>query len=452
MMQRQSKLLSESVGTALEWLFAARIPSIVEDKARLLLLDTVACVLAASSKSEPQAMSRRLADFDPGDGLVPGFTARLSASAAAAQFAAAACWDEACEGLARAHGRPGVAVLAALSAIAQARNMNLGQLLDALVVGYETGGRIGEALRIAPGMHVDATWSCFGVAAATVHLAGGTHQQAARAIAIAACQMPYSLYAPVAVGATARNTYLAHAAQLGMLAGASALADLGAPDDALDTLQRLALAHAPPGAAVAAPGEWIIMEGYLKPFAAVRHVHYGAAAAIALRQRIAGRVAEISRLRLHTYPEALTYCANRHPVTALAAQFSLSFGIARALVAGDLAPDAYEPQALADSMTRALEAKVELVVDEQMAGSGRRGGRLEIEVAGAVLSCEIDRVAGDPGSPMTREAVAAKFCRYATRALGERSALRVADTLPAEGRSRSWRDIIGGMAVRQGRG
>lgn len=446
----QSRLLSEAIRPALDWLFSARVPSAVEDRARLLVLDTIGCVLAASGKDEPQAIGRQLAAFDSGRCMVPGFPARLAAGTAAAQFAASACWDEACEGLARAHGRPGVPVLAAVSAIAQAQNRTLGQLLDALVVGYETGARIGASLRIAPGMHVDATWPCFGVAAAVVRLAGGAPEQAARAIAIAACQMPYSLYAPVEAGATGRNTYLAHAAQLGMLAGASALAGVGAPGDAIDTLQRLALGRAPPGEPVAPAGEWLILEGYLKPFAAVRHVHYGAAAAIALRERLAGRFMQITRLRLYTYPEALTYCGNRDPATPLAAQFSLSFGVARALVGGDLSPDAYAPQALTDQVTRALESKVELAIDEQMAHSGKRGGRLEIEVAGETLSCAIDRVAGDPGSPMSRDAVVAKFCRYAARSMGEQPALQAAHALLAEDRNRDWRGIIGGLSIAQG--
>src|SRR5450759_786289 len=100
-------MLSDSIHSALAWLFATSAPSAVEDKARLLVLDTIGCVLAAGDKDEPRAIAQRLADFDPGICVVPGFPARLSASAAAAQFAASACWDEACEGLARAHGRPG---------------------------------------------------------------------------------------------------------------------------------------------------------------------------------------------------------------------------------------------------------------------------------------------------------------------------------------------------------
>ena len=435
-------MLSESIDAVLEWLFAARIPATVGEKARLLALDTIGCVLAAGDKEEPRALASQLARSDPGACAVPGFADRFSTGAAAAQFAAAACWDEACEGLARAHGRPGVAVLASLSALAQVRGRRLGEVLDALAAGYETGARIGAALRIAPGMHVDATWPAFGVAAAMLRLEGGSARAAAQAIAIAACQMPYSLYAPVRAGATARNTYLAHAAQLGMLAGASALAGVGAPRDSIDELQRLALAAAPAGAPIAGPGEWLMLEGYLKRYAAVRHVHYGAAAAIALRERVAARLAAISRLRLHTYGEALTYCGNRDPATPLAAQFSLSWGIARALVAGDLAPEAYAPAALSDALTRSLESRVEIALDAGLERSGRRGARLEIEVEGEVLSCVVDRVAGDPGAPMGRDAVVGKFVRYAANALGEARSLAAAESLLAAGVERPWRDLV----------
>lgn len=441
-------MLSGSIDAVLEWLFAARLPETVAEKARLLALDTIGCVLAAGDKDEPRALASQLARADPGGCAVPGFADRFSTGAAAAQFAAAACWDEACEGLARAHGRPGVAVLASLSALAQIRGRRLGDVLDALAAGYETGARIGAALRIAPGMHVDATWPAFGVAAAMPRLEGGTARAAAQAIAIAACQMPYSLYAPVRAGASARNTYLAHAAQLGILAGASALAGVAAPPDAIDELQRLALAAAPAGAPLAGPGEWLMLEGYLKPYAAVRHVHYGAAAAIALRERVGTRLAAIARLRLSTYGEALTYCANRAPATPLAAQFSLSWGIARALVAGDLAPEAYAPRALSDALTRSLESRVEIALDAGLEKAGRRGARLEIEVEDEVLSCAVERVAGDPDAPMGRDAVVAKFVRYAANALGEARALAAAESFLAADLGSPWSDLVGRFSRR----
>lgn len=399
----------------LEWLFVAEAPAAIEAKAREVVLDTFGCVLASSPKPALQRLSRHLAETDPGAARVPGFAEPLSAASASALFATAACWDEACEGLARAHGRPGVPVIAALAALAQVRGATLSEVLAALIVGYEVGGRLGEVLRIAPGMHVDGTWPTFGVAAAVVRFAGGSPKQALAAVRIAACQMPYSLYLPVVHGAEARNTYLAHSAQLGVLAANAALAGFSTPANALDELRARVFGAAQGEGALAPPGVWLVSDAYLKPYAAVRHVHYGVAAALALRPELEGRLDRIDRIGLATYAEALTYCANRAPQSPIQAQFSLSYGIARAIVAGDLGPDAYTEDALADPLGRSLESKVRLTEDEALSRSGRRGATLSVEIGGERRERTVDRVAGDPLVPMTRQEVAAKFARYAHR-------------------------------------
>jgi 2-methylcitrate dehydratase PrpD len=400
----------------LEWLFVAEAPAAIEAKAREILLDTFGCVLAASTKPALRRLSSQLAATDPGAVRVPGVAQPLSSASASTLFAIAACWDEACEGLARAHGRPGVPVIAALTALAQVRDVTLGEVLAALLAGYEVGGRLGEALRIAPGMHVDGTWPAFGVAVAAVRFAGGGPEQALAAVRIAACQMPYSLYLPVVHGAEARNTYLAHATQLGVLAANAALAGFSAPAGALDEVRTRVLGAAPGVEAALAPaGVWLISDAYLKPYAAVRHVHYGVAAALALRPELEGRFDRIDRIGLATYAEALTYCANRAPQSPIQAQFSLSYGVARAIVAGDLGPDAYTDEALGDPLARSLESKVRLIEDGALSSSGRRGATLSVEISGERLEHTVDHVAGDASLPMTRQQIAAKFARYARR-------------------------------------
>ena len=378
----------------LEWLWAAQPPAPVEAKARELALDTLGCVLAASVKPQVQKLAARLAEADPGGVHVPGFSHSFSVSAAAALFAAAACWDEACEGLARAHGRPGVPVIAACASLGQPLGCTFGDWLRAVIAGYEIGGRLGEVLRIGPGMHVDGYWPALGVAAAAVRLSGGSAAQALAAVRIAACQLPHSLYLPVLHGSEARNTYLGHSAQLGLLAASAALAGITAPQSGNE--------H------VAPPGEWLLLEGYLKAFAAVRHVHYGAAAAIALRPRIVHRLRDISRIELRIYAEAMTYCGNRAPTRPIQAQFSLSYGLTRALVSGDLSPDAYSDSALGDPLSRALEARVELAEDAALTRAGRRGARLTVELQGERLEHVIDALPA-----MSREGVITKFASYA---------------------------------------
>jgi 2-methylcitrate dehydratase PrpD len=386
---------------ALEWLYRTRAPAAVETRAREIVLDTCGCVLAARRHPEVVAFENALQAADPG-----------SVSSSAALFAAAACWDEACEGLARAHGRPGLAVLGACHALAASRPFSLDDVLAAYLTGYETGARLGESMRIAPGMHVDAAWPCFGVAAAVVRLLGGNAAQALAAIRIAACQMPYSLYLPVAAGASARNTYLSHGAQLGMLAASAALGGIAAPAGALEELQSRALAGAPPGPPIAPPGEWLILETYLKPYAAVRHVHYGAAAAQALRADIADRLGEIRGIELETYAEALTYCGNRAPRSAIQAQFSLSYGVACMLATGKLAPDSYDAEFLGNPEIRNLEEKIRLKESTILTSSGKRGATLVVECKDRKFEHTVERVVGDPSMPMTRAGLLAKFSRY----------------------------------------
>lgn len=376
--------IESSLADVLAWLFRTPPPPAVERKAREQVLDTLGCVIAGRRHAEVGAYARALEAADPG-----------SAASAAALFAAAACWDEACEGLARAHGRPGLAVLGACHALAQRKPFTLDEVLAAYITGYEIGGRLGEAMRIGPGMHVDGNWPALGVAAAVVRLLGGDAAQALAAIRIVACQLPNSLYLPVAAGANARNTYLSHAAQLGMLAAYAALGGIVAPENAVQAN------------AIAPAGEWLILEAYLKPYAAVRHVHYGAAAAQALRAKIDHK--KIKTIALSTYQEALTYCGNRAPVTAIQAQFSLSYGVACMLVTGELGPASYS---MDDPEIVRLEKKIVLSEDTSLPG---RGATLTIGIGEKKFKKRIEQVSGDPSLPMPREEILAKFARYAGR-------------------------------------
>jgi 2-methylcitrate dehydratase PrpD len=389
--------MEASLAEVLAWLFRTPAPSNVDAKARLLVMDTLGCATAARRHTELMALERSFESADPG-----------SVSAAASSFAAAACWDEACEGLARAHGRPGLTVLAACQALAQRHSLTYGDLLTAYITGYEVGGRFGESMRVAPGMHVDGAWPAFGVATAVVRLLGGNAVQALAAIRIVACQMPFSLYLPVAAGANARNTYLSHAAQLGMLAANAALAGIVAPEGAVDELKARALQGALAAPLIAPPGEWLLLEAYLKPFASVRHAHYGVTCALALRPKLVDRLARITRIELSTYAEAIAYAGNRAPNAPITAQFSLSYCVACALATGELGPGSYDFR----KDVLELEKKIVLAEDKTLSG---RGATLTIEVDGETLSHSVNRVTGDPSLPMTRAQALEKFSRYAAR-------------------------------------
>jgi 2-methylcitrate dehydratase PrpD len=387
------------------WAGTAPLPDEVARKARLLLLDSLGCVLSGLRHAEVAATAVALARWFPGAMRLPGCDVALAPAGIAALAASAMCWDEANEGLARAHGRPALSVVPVL--LAAAPGLPLGRLLRGLVLGYELGARAGELWRIRPGMHVDGSWHALGAAAAAAWLGGG---DAARAARIAACQVPFSLYRPLAFGMTARNSYAAHAALLGILSAAAAEGGADAPRGGFAEARRLALLHETPPARTPA-GTWLLAEAYLKPYAGVRHAHYAAAAAIAARRAVA-RSEDIAAIRLETYGEALRYAANRAPPTPIAAQFSLSFGVASGLRFGDLSPESY--LRMADGELRRLEALVELAEDAALTAAGRRGARVVLRLAdGRTQAAEVGDVPGDPANPLPEPDVRAKFLRLA---------------------------------------
>jgi 2-methylcitrate dehydratase PrpD len=394
------------------------LPADVAAKARLLLLDTFGCLLAGLRHPEVQQFGSALRLAFPGEVAWPGSDIPLGPAGSAALGAAAACWDEACEGNASAHGRPGLPVVPALLALTANRDASLdttlADLLLALVTGYEIGTRAGQAWRIPAGLHVDGSWHSLAVAGAVARLISGPNA-IQPAIEAAACQIPGSLYLPITVGSVVRNTYVSHAVLLGMLSAAAAEAGFDMPRGALEEGRQRVL-RATERAHVAPAGEWTIGDGYLKPFAGVRHTHYGVEAALRVRRHLDFSPDKVRLITLATYDEATRYCGNRAPRSAIGAQFSLSYAVAAALVLGDLGPEAYANVG-SDSVIARLEQLVVIDVDPSRVG---RGAKLTMDIGAGVLSEDVDSVAGDPGRAMNEEEVVNKFSRYAEPTLGPR--------------------------------
>lgn len=404
----------------------AALPDPLAAKARLMLLDTVACMLAARSSPEVLGLEKNLSRLDPGAFRFPGGLP-LSNLGGAAVAAMAATWDEACEGLAVAHGRPGVPVVAAALPLAVSADASLARLLRAIVAGFEVGGRAGAWLRIQPGMHVDGNWPSLGAASAVADLLDQPLDSRLAALNIAGCQLATSLYLPVSSGANARNTYLPHSAWLGVLAAGAAAGGVSAPHDALP--HYAAKFSAAKDEPTFSPGHYLLLDAYFKPYAAVRHVHFGAEAARLLLPKLTDGTTAIKAIRLRIYQEAITYCGNRNPRQPIQAQFSLSFGVAAALVLGNIEAAAYREANFHNAELRRLESLVQVEVDEALTAANRRGATLVLETGGRKLEQAVGAIKGDPELPMTAEDVRDKFLRYAMPCVGEEEARAFCDAV-----------------------
>lgn len=398
------------------------LPREVETRARWLLLDTLGCAIAGSRTAEVHSwLDQHRLRSDPFGTPVNGDSAADLGPAMALTMGA--CSDEACEGHAGAHGRPGIAALGSIWP--SVSDMRLSDLLRALVVGYEVGARMGAVLRIAPGMHVDGNWPSLGAAAAAACALGLRPERIIAAIGIAACQLPTSLYRPVQTGDTARNTYLGHAAVLGLMAAQSCAAGVTAPPDAIENYARTAYGRGDLPAPAKA-GTFEILSGYFKEFAAVRHVQYGAQCARELRGEISPDAVE--SLELWVYPEAIQYCAVRDPQTPLQAQFSLSFGVAAMLRWGRLDPAVYRDQEFNDPVLRRLESRV--IIHPESDWAGRRAARLRVvRNDDAALESTVSAVRGDDSIPWSQEALKEKFLTYCRGTLSDDRAQSLAEHL-----------------------
>lgn len=379
------------------------LPPEVETRARWLVLDTLGCAIAGGRSPVVRSWLDRHHLRDDPFGTAGG--AAMSEMGSAVALPMAACWDEACEGHAGAHGRPGIAALGAIWP--SVLDISLGDVLRSSVVGYEVGARMGAALRIAPGMHVDANWPSLGAAAAAACALGLEPERVVAAVAIAACQLPASLYRPVETGDTARNTYLGHAALLGRMAAQSSAAGITAPADAVESYARVVYGR--PDVTMPDAAGFEILNGYFKAYAAVRHVHYAARAALELRADITPE--DVVSIDVWTYPEAITYCGIRDPATPLQAQFSLSFGAAAMLRWGRLDPAVYRSPDFDDPVLRALERSV--VIHGEAAWDGRRVARLRLVCAdGRTVETSVSEVRGDVSMPWTEDTLTEKFLGY----------------------------------------
>ena len=381
----------------------------VSAHARLVFLDTLGCAMAGRLAPEVAVLEKLSAALEPGEVRLPGGPG-LGVHAACKILAVAPTWHEACEGHAFAHGRPGVPAIAALLPLALHRDAGIGEFIDALAVGYEVGARAGGWLRVAPGLHVDGNWPALGVAAGVARLLGLPVAASMNAVAIAACQLPSSLYLPIRTGRNVRNVYLAHSAALGLDSALAAQAGIDAPPDALAWYAEHCSAADPDELPKASAD--LILDAYLKPFAAVRHVHYGALAARRIRTRLDARTADIQKIVLTVYEEATVYCGNPRPATPLAAQFSLTFGVAAMLRFGELDAASYELPHFQDPELRRLEALVEVRIDPRLTMRRERGATLQLIAAGQSFEEQVGP-GHEPDLLVDAEDAVAKFAHNA---------------------------------------
>ena len=308
---------------------------------------------------------------------------------------------------------PGPVVIPAALALAAEQAASGTGLLDAILRGYEAMIRIGRAMGGGhyARFHPTATMGPFGAAAACGSLLGLDAERMAWALGNAGTQAGgvwQCRHEPVMT----KQWHTARAAASGLEAAQLAALGLSGPRRILEGPQGIFAAMAPdarPQRVLDGSDEpWMVHATSFKPWPACRHAHAAVDAALALRERIAGR--PVASALVAAYADAISFCNRATPRSTIEAKFSLQHAVAVALLHGKPSLADFEPPALARPDLTALRARIEVAED---AGYTRAyplhfGSSVAVTLAdGTVLSDASVATLAQQGGPFTQAEAAA---------------------------------------------
>jgi 2-methylcitrate dehydratase PrpD len=320
-----------------------------------------------------------------------------------------------------------VAVLPALLAFVDGErgaSCDGAEFLTCLVLGYEVGTRAGIALHASvPDYHCSGAWNALGAAAIGARLLGLDTTATRHAFGIAEYFGPRGQILRVCD----HPTMLKDGSGWGAHTGASAvlLAQAGFTGAPALTLESAVVQDAWSDLGT----RWRIREQYFKPYPVCRWAQPAIEAALALRRAHALAADDIARVRIESFAEAVALGSQcMRPRTTDEAQYSITYPVATALVAGTMDTAALAPAALADPVVEALLARIELVEAPELSRRfpAERFARVRITLRDGRVFASRDAVArGSAENPLDDAELQRKFCAYAEPALGAERTARV---------------------------
>jgi 2-methylcitrate dehydratase len=360
------------------------------EQAKLVLLDTIGCGFAALDDESARAVLETLAAFgEQPQCTVLGHKRKMSApSAVLANGTLIRVLDlndyvvgaHPLSGARGGHPSDNIPVALATAELARAGGRDL---LAAILLGYEIYGR-GKAL-----MQADSVWDGITISGLAAPAMAGRllpldEQKLAHAIALSAARAP----TPVAVreGGISAAKSIANAliAQNGMQAALLAACGVTGPLDLFEAERGLkaVFAHEPAAAGdifgAPTPTDNFITRVAIKAYPCFAGAQCAVAAAIALHRLIEGDVDRLAsiRVRLADLPIVCRQLADPGriaPRSREAADHSLQFLIAVALIDGTFGLAQFENERWNDPMVCALMARLQMTTDADLA---RRAGEV----------------------------------------------------------------------------
>ena len=395
------------------------VPEPVQARTRDFLLDLLGVAAGGNGTRLSQIIRDHAADqFGAGGASARMLLDGRRVSPAGAALAGGMVIDafDAHDGHRLTKGHAGCAALPAALAMAEATGqLDGGDLLVSLLLGYEIGTRAGIALhRTACDYHTTGAWTALSCAAIGARYLGLGADQTRHALGIAEYHGPRSQM----MRCIDHPTMLKDGSGWGGMAGVSAA-----------YLARSGFTGAP---AITAEGDdvadlwgdlgqnWRVMEQYYKPFPVCRWAQPPVMAVLSLMQAHGLKSTDVAQIEIVTFHQSLRL-ATRTPETTEQAQYSTAYPAAVAAVRGTIGAEDISEAAFADPEIRRL-AQGMVVTESDTYNAAFPARRFAHAVLvlhdGTRLQSAPTEARGDPEAMVSQAEMQAKYHAYADPVLG----------------------------------
>ena len=156
--------------------------------------------------------------------------------------------------------------------------------------------------------------------------------------------------------------------------------------------------------------ESAILQTYFKPYAVCRWSHAAVDAVLELKHRHRLQIEEIEAIQVETFREVMRL-ANERPSNTIAAQFSVQFALAVALLYDRIGPAEVSDMHIHDPAILSLARKVQVAVDDTLDRQfpAKTIARVTIRTPRGEFRTTIEYPRGNPENPLSNAELEAKF-------------------------------------------
>jgi 2-methylcitrate dehydratase PrpD len=194
------------------------MPGAVVERGTTILVDCLGCIVGGQHADEMRTLLRGEEAYGSGVATVLGRDVALPPPAAAFINGTAGTWHDLDEGNLHTKGHPGIQIVPAAFAEAEAADRTGAELLLSLIAGYEVRCRIYGATAARLAVHPHGTFGPLAAAVAIAKQRNWPAERIAETIAVAATLGVAASRGTLREGATVRNAYTGLSGRLGFVA------------------------------------------------------------------------------------------------------------------------------------------------------------------------------------------------------------------------------------------